>query len=145
MKSTSTILKIHLMAESIIQTPSGATDWAAYLQALPDGNNIKDNAVMIRDSLGNKDGRLQAGETIIHTGCTVVVRSKDYDDGWEKINDIAVEFDSISNEDVSYSSGEIYRLHSISRLPIMPLGVEPGTKRRWMFEMRINVTMSLLA
>ena len=144
MKSTSILLRTFLVDSAIVQSPSTATDWPAYLQSLPDGDSIKDNAVMLRDSIGNKDGRLQAGETIIHTGCTVVVRSKAYEDGWDKINAIAVAFDAISNEDVTYSSGVIYRLHSISRQPIMPLGVEPGTKRRWMWEMRINVTMSLL-
>jgi hypothetical protein len=144
MKSTALLLRTHLIDNAFVQSPSGATDWPCYLQSLPDSDAIKDNAVMIRDSIGDKDGRLMEGETIIHMGGTVVVRGKEYEDGWNKINDIAVEFDNIHDEDVTYSSGVIYTLHAISRHPVMPLGVEPGTKRRWLFEMRINVSMSLI-
>ena len=144
MKSTSILLRTFLIDSALVQSPSVATDWPAYLQSLPGGDSIMDNAIMLRDSIGIKEGRVMEGETIIHVGNTLVVRSKEYEEGWDKINEIGVAFDNILNEDVSYSSAVIYRLHSVSRHPIMPLGVEAGTKRRWRFEMRLNVTMNLI-
>ena len=145
MKTIAYLLRTYLIDSLLAQAPLGATSWPAYLQTLPDGNGIRDDAIMLRDSIGNKDGRLMGGSTIIHEGGTIVVRSKEYANGWDEMNDIAVACDSILNEDISISSGEIYRIHAVSRFPIMPLGVEPGTKRRWMFEMRIAASLSLLS
>jgi len=135
------ILKEYLVGEMLLQTPSGSATWPVYLQSLPDGNDIEDDACCLFDIVGSKDGRLMIGTFLQHFGVQLKVRSKEYQDGWNKINAIAEDLDFISNEDVEYD-GNTYRLHNVSRNVITPLGTEEGMKRRWLFTINFLVTIS---
>jgi len=135
------ILKEYLIGVLFLQEPSGSSTWPVYSQSLPDGDSIEDDACCLFDVVGDKDGRLMTGTFIQHFGIRLKIRSKEYQDGWNKINAIAEDLDTIVNEDVVYD-GNTYRLHNVSREVITPLGTEAGTKRRWLFAVPFSVTVS---
>jgi hypothetical protein len=141
MISPALILKEYLVDALLLQTPSGATEWPVYLQALPDGDYIEDDCGCLSDGGGDKDGRLMIGTVIQHYKIQLRARSREYDDGWNKINSICDILDFISNEDVVYDS-DTYRIYNVSRDVITPLGQEEETRRRWLFSVDFLVTIS---
>lgn len=140
MISPAKILKEYLITALMLQTPSGAIEWPVYLQSLPDGDSIEDDAVCLMDIVGNKDGRLMAGTVIQHFGVQLKTRSNNYQDGWDKTNAIAEVLDSVLNESVLCSGGT-YQINNITRNTLDSIGQEEGTKRRWLFTIDFLLTI----
>ena len=125
----------------LLQSPSGAATWPCYIGSMPDGDLISHDCACIYDTTGVKDGRLMIGPTIQHYGIQLMIRSEEYQDGWEKIDDICSALDAVVQIDLIYN-GETYRVHNISRSgSILPLGNEPNTKRRFLFTANFLVTV----
>jgi len=107
---------------------------------MPDGNDVPDNCGAIYDTTGLKDGRQMNGPVIRHYGIQLRIRSVDYQTGWIKIEDISSDLDTLSSE---YTVNSIvYTIRNVSRTsPIVALGMEPGTARRFHFTMNYLVTI----
>jgi len=141
--SPAVLLKEYITVITLLQTPSGSAVWPCYIGSMPDGVHIEDDCACVYDTSGMMDGRLQDNGLVIqHYGVQLKIRSKDYQDGWAKIDLIAGSLDAVSNYDISVS-GDDYRIHNVSRTtPIVPLGTEEGMKRRWLFTANFLVTIS---
>ena len=140
--SPATLLSYYTINVITLQDPSGIAVWPAYLGSLPDGDEVPDNAGCFYDTYGWKDGRVSDGDTIEHYGVQVKIRSKEYEDGWAKIEQIAAAYDGINHYYPITVDGDSFILYNVSRYgSTMTLGVEPGTKRRWAFTANFLVSV----
>ncbi len=115
--------------------------WPLYVNHLPDSPNVEDNCGAIYDTTGVKDGRLMEGPVPQHFGIQLKIRSLGNQAGYVKIEDIAVAMDEVVRVELSLSSGD-YVIQNVSRTsPVVPLGIEGGTKRRFLFTINFLVTM----
>lgn len=134
---------------SVSGTSGSSSDWPIFAPNTPD---LPDNVVVIKDTSGIQQGRLNIdGSEVYRPGIQILVRSNDYDTGWEKIQRIATYLD----ESVLRSSATVgstsYFVDAWSRAsgPIS-LGKESegrrletsaGTSKRYLFT--LNGTLSL--
>ncbi len=121
--------------------PSDAANWPIYVSHLPDGSGIKTNAGAIYDTVGTRDLRSMNGGVSEHPGIQIRIRSDVYETGYVKIEDIANTLDEVVNASVEIGALE-YEIQNVSRTsPIVSLGVEPGTKRRFHFTINFILTI----
>lgn len=73
-----------------------------------------------------------SGENPEHPGIQLRIRSDDYETGWKKIQDAKTYLDDILREEITISNA-IYFIQSVSCSPVNTIGIEPDTKRNWMF------------
>jgi len=140
--SPAVILRAYITETLATMTlPTAKTTWPLYVGHFPDGGNVKTNAGCVYDTSGVNDLRQMNGFVPQHFGIQLRIRSRDYEDGWAKIEDVAEELDTANNESITINSIE-YEIQNLSRsTPILALGVEPGTKRRYVFT--VNYVMSV--
>lgn len=128
------IMREYLISEVLIHDPSGSAVWPCYINFMPDdGAGAADNAVSVSDTQDVLDGRLMSGPYMRHYGIQLRVRSRDYQDGWRKIDEIGRNLEEISNEIVDLDSKQ-YIIGAVSRIQGMAsLGTERETSRRFGF------------
>ena len=120
---------------------SDGEDWPLYKASLPDGSNVKTNAGAVFDTVGMNDQRSMDGGVPQHPGIQLKIRSRDYETGYAKIEDIAHALDEVANAEIEIDALE-YELQNVSRTsPIVCLGNEYSTKRR--FEFTINFLLTI--
>lgn len=118
-------------------------DWACYQGHMPDA---PDNAVAVYDTMGNRDGRLMTGRTILHPGIQVKVRGSDYLTAFRKLEAMRIGLQRIKRHVVVMDNGDEFIIGNVSPAgDIMPLGQEHGegvasTKRRWLFTLNCLCT-----
>lgn len=113
--------------------------WPIYISYSPDQ---PDEIGVVHDMPGVKDGRLMSGALIEHFGVQLTVRGEDYDDAYAKCDRVAREMEAV--DDVSVLVGaETYTVHNVSQSsPILSLGKEEGTQRRFLFSMNFLLTIT---
>lgn len=135
------VLNKLLISMSLAVAPTGS-DWSIYTGFLPDD---PDTAIATYDTAGQKDGRIMAsGETIIHPGAQIRVRSSNYSAAYARAKAIADGVDVVLMASVvMVNPAETWIIHSISRQgDILNMGMEgEGDRRR--HNLTINVTMTL--
>lgn len=137
------IMSTYIIAEGIgsMTLPDDGNDWPLYDSKTPDFKGVKTDLGVVYDTPGIKDGRLMAGEVIVHHGLQIRIRSGAHVDGWTKLEDIAVQLDNVKNATVTVGAND-YLINNVSRTgPVIPLGAEPGTKERRIFVTNFLVTL----
>jgi len=136
------IMQKYLVAQELFTLPSDSDDWPLYVTSLPDNDN---NAGLVVDNQDVIDGRLMStGENIKHYAISVIVRASDYETGWLKAKSILTDFCAVQNITVVVGSNS-YQLGAVTKNSgILSLGMEPGTKRRYMFRLNCNITLEEL-
>lgn len=142
--SPAAIIANYLATLAMVTNPSEAEDWPVYISYMPDGGNVKDDCCAVYDTAGILDGKRMDGIVNEHQGIQVKIRSKDYQTGWQKINDIARTLDVVESLSVEVIDSEKnYTVHNISRKGcIFPLGLEVEGKRRYLFTVNFAVSIS---
>lgn len=121
--------------------PSVGGIWPLYISHLPDDKDVADNCGAIYDTTGVKDGRLMSGEVPQHFGIQIMIRSLGNQAGYVKIEDVAADMDAVLNVELSLDSGD-YIIQNVSRTsPVISLGIEGGTKRRFRFTVNFLMTI----
>jgi len=121
--------------------PSDGDTWPLYICHMPDGVNVETNCGAVYDTAGTQEVRSMTGEWPEHQGIQLRIRARDYETGYEKIEDIANALDEIAWVDFEIGDLE-YRIFNVSRTsPIVSLGVEPGTVRRFSFTINFLLTI----
>lgn len=115
-------------------TVDAGSAWPVFLGTLPDDVDVVDSALAVYDTSGETDGRIhRTGETIVHPGWQIRVRSMDYGVGYSKALEIAVALDGLKDASVTIG-GTAFTIATISRKgSILTLGQEPNGKRRQSF------------
>ena len=123
--------------------PSDKGDWPIYTGHLPDGTNVETNAGVIYDTPGTQDMRSMNGKVPEHPGIQIRIRSNNRETGYVKIENIARALDDVFNASITIGT-VAYLIQSISRTsPIISLGVEEGTKRRFHFTVNYVLTIQV--
>ena len=121
--------------------PSEGSDWPVFVSNMPDGSNAPDDLAAVFDTVGVKDGRLMSSENIFHYGVMYELRSSTYEAGWAKACELetAIKTQGITEVDVD---SRIYSLENVTQSgQINALGVEPGSKRRFLFTINFLLTL----
>lgn len=139
--SPADILRGALVGASKGNMPSASGDWPIFVGHMPEEI---DQAIGIFDTTGNKDGRvMKTGETIIHPGYQIRIRTIDYPDAYSKIHEIQKFLDTIANKVVSLG-GDSYIINATSlKSGPFSLGQEPDSRRRENFTVNGTMTITL--
>lgn len=137
------VLRSYLVGEGVLGDPEGSSlTWPGYVGFLPDKEDVPDDAASLHDTEGTKDGRLMRGTNILHPGITVLVRARDYDEGWTKAQAIASALEEATG-DTEVVGATTYTLRNVSQQgPVIALGLEEGTRRRFLFSINFLATLS---
>lgn len=141
--SPAVVIRTLLIAAGVgvdaVATPAG--QWPVFVSTLPEGTDVKDNALCVYDTSGVMDGRIQkTGESIEHPGIQVRIRSGDYAAGFAKAKAAAAALDGIKMSAVTVGA-ESAKVQSVTRGAVMSLGPEPQNRRRVSFTINGIVTM----
>jgi len=121
-------------------TDGASSDWPSYVANIPDR---PDNVVAFIGTSPVKLGRLMlGGMDIARPGIQVQVRSRSYNDGWEKANELAVVLSEKVLRDLVFVGTHEFILHawSLTSGPI-PLGRDIDSSKRYVFS--INGTVHI--
>ena len=136
------ILGSYLIEEEIgsMTDPVDVDDWPLYVGFMPDGSGIKTELCSIYDTSPQKDGRSMEGPVFQHYAMQLKIRSDDYVMGYAKLEEIASDLDAIHNETITISDAE-FQIQNITRSGVIPLGMEPSSKKRFLFTVNLVVAM----
>ena len=136
--SPATILGNYIRQELLMSDPGDRSDWPLYISYFPD---VKTEMGAIYDTTGIKLGRHMTGDVIREYGIQIKISSDVLNDGWAKIEAIAIELDSIKGEEITINC-EDYIIRFVSRSgPPIYLGVEDGTKKRKLFVLNCLINL----
>lgn len=146
----SEIVQAYLVAEGLVVDGGAVGDWPAYVDHLPDDPEetdtpvpVPDSAVCVYTTTALGDGRyMRTGERVEHPGFQVRVRSRSRASALAKANAIASKLDTVKRATVVVG-GSTYRLDAAHRQGgVIPMGQEPGDRRRWHFSVNGTATVS---
>jgi len=111
--------------------PSTDADWQAFINALPDDDSFRHNALCVRDTTGILDGRIQGtGETVEHPGIQIRIRGVDFETARAKAASIATVVDGWIRKAVTVG-GTNYTIQAFTRTgAILALGNEEQDRHR---------------
>lgn len=121
--------------------PSDKDTWPLYIGHMPDGRDVQADCGAVYDTTGIKDGRLMSGVVPMHFGIQLRIRALDYEIGYAKIEDVAADLDTVVNAELTFN-GNDYLIQNVSRTSlVIPLGIDGGTKRRFLYTINFMLTM----
>lgn len=158
LSSPAVVLRQFLLDEGLVVLSGSTGDWWGFIESMPDGDpksptysaNCIDNVVCLYNRPSGKDGRLMRGGKVLDRfSVQIKVRATDPVGGWRQMAKICAFIDGVQNRSVQPANtksnrghqldGTVYTIPSISRSGIIPMGMEPGTKRRFFYA--VNCTM----
>ncbi len=118
--------------------PSDGSAWPLWISHMQDKPS---NAGAIYDTTGIIEQRQMSGLVPTHQGIQIRIRAISYETGYAKIEDIASALDEVFDISVEIDPEE-YVIQNIGRSsPIVSLGIEEGTKRRFSFTVNFLLTI----
>ncbi len=140
------LYKLITKSMASMTNPLDNASWPLYVSYMPDGKNIKVDCGTVYDTVGTNDGRtMENGEVVVHPGIQLRIRAKAYTTGFSKIEAVALSLDDITRELVVVN-GTTFQIHAIHTItPIIPLGLERGKKRRFLFTANFLMTIKKVA
>jgi hypothetical protein len=145
-QSPAFILAALLRSKGVVVLPGSTGMWPCYIGSMPDGDNVPDECVSIRDMPGIKEGRdMASGLVLERFGVQIKVRatSTDYNGGWQQLDAIMLALDKVVSQSVQTDTSHFYTIPAITRGSPLPMGQEPiteSTKRRWFFALNATFT-----
>lgn len=146
-RSPASIIANYVILELLSMTnPLSKDTWPLYISHMPDGKNIEVNCGAVYDTAGLIDGnKLPSGEVTQHPGIQLRIRSSSYETGFIKIEAVAASLDAIYRDTVEIDS-VTYQIQNLKKTtPVIPLGPERGTKRRFLFTVNYLLTLKKVA
>jgi len=135
------IAQYMISTASLFTTPSASGSWPLYLSSLPDGINIDDDVAAIYDTSAYLQGKHMGGSLDQRYGIQFMFRSVNHKTGYEKAKTIIDAVQNIHNVD-EVLGGNTFRIENISASSgVLSLGVEEGTKQRYLFSLNLLATI----
>jgi len=139
-KSPAEILQFYLISQDIFSSPSSKENWPLFITTLPTGKGL-DDIGCISDTTSVKDGRLMSGPNILHYGIQARTRSRTFEDGWKKMQEITSVLELVNNLSIVIDVDNIYILQNISQgSSVLPMGQDPET-RLFLFSVNFITTI----
>lgn len=141
----SEILLQALIDVGLVSLPSDGLVWPCFIGSKADVPSQLDNVLALYDEAPNKDGRLMAsGDVILHHVVRIRLRSNEYSVGWNKLDTIARALDYLLNTDVTVGTNSYVLNNASLKTGVDALGLEAGTQRRFMFELKYALTLTAM-
>lgn len=137
------ILRDQLIVDTAFTDPSDAASWPFYVASMPDGpegGSVPDNAGTIYDTGGAKDGRQMDGANVWHPLMQVRFRGSPYTTLWALVNTVEIALAAIKNAAITVNSTDYVIISTTQAHPIS-LGLEKGTKRRFLIVINFQATL----
>ena len=129
---------------SLFSAVSAATTWPLFKTSLPDGRNINDDAAAVWDTSPELQSKQMDGDLVQRYGVQLMIRSKSYNDGWEKASIVHNAFQTVNRID-EVIGGTTFRINNISAgSGVVSLGTERTNKQRYLFSINILATIKEL-
>lgn len=141
--SPSLVIQKYLIAQDIFTLPSDGDTWPVYLSSMPDGNDVENNAALVTDEMPSNE-QVMAGEVVRHFGISIQVRALDYETGYLKLKDVLTDLSDVHKVTVIVGANSYYFWTASKFGGVSNLGTELGTKRRYNFELKCNITLEEL-
>jgi len=140
--SPATILADYIIDElDLMIRPDESGVWPLFISGMPDADEVDTNCGAIYDTSGTLDLRQMNGYTPSHPGIQIKIRSQDYNTGYAKLEEV-VDALSTVNRVLTIIGTQTFMVYNVKRTtPIVALGKEPGTKRRYLFTVNFLVTL----
>jgi len=108
--------------------------WPLYISMMPDDSDVEDDCGAIYDAPGIVNARLmREGEVVEHHGVQIKIRSTDYETGYRKIRELALDLDAVKNQSITLGDN-VYTVNNLARVGTIDyLGIEKESKRRYLF------------
>ena len=136
----SVVLFKHLASLGLFTEPSDNKDWPCFVSFMPDEG--KNDVVCLYDTQPFDEGRNhRTGEPVEKPALQIKIRASDYMKGWEKANAIHEALNDVLR--LRYDCGNyVYDVQAVNGQSVVPIGIEPNTKRRHVFV--INCMVSII-
>jgi len=141
--SPAEIIAQYLISKGKVIQPGESGTWPIYVGYLPDApeSRVDPDVVASMDSESLKDGRVMGGDPLFHRGVQILLRGKDYNEGYVKAEDLANTLASARRSRVRIGD-DAYRIDNVTQTTdVVRLGLEEGTKRRWTFSVNFLATL----
>lgn len=145
--TASTIVPSEIIAQYMISTaslftaPSQGSTWPLYISSLPDGQDVSNNIAAIYDTSAYLQGKHMGGSLDQRYGIQFMFRATNHKTGYQKAKQILNAVQNIHEVD-EVIGGNTFRIDSISATTgVLSLGVEEGTKQRYLFSLNLLVTI----
>jgi len=142
-RSPASIMRYYIVNTMMELTlPTDKMSWPCYVSHLPDNDKVEDDAACLYDTTGLKDGKQMAGSVLVHQGIQLKIRSRNYETGYAKIEEIYTMLDAINYELIEIDD-DSYELEGVRRIgDANYIGTEPrNTKRRFLFTVNFTLTL----
>ena len=141
--SPSLVIQKYLIAQDIFTLPSEGDTWPVFVSSMPDGNDVENNAALVKDEAPRNE-RVMAGDVVQHFGISIQVRALDYETGYLKLKDVLTDLSDVHKATVIVGANLYYFWTASKFSGVSNLGTEQGTKRRYWFELKCNITLEEL-
>jgi hypothetical protein len=119
-------------------SPEDKTDWPLFVSHMPDEIN---DVGCVYNTSPIIDGKLMCGDVIEHPGIQITIRTNDYEIGRNKAEILALALDVLYNQLVTVEEKAFIVQNARRMTGITDLGLEIGTKRRYLFTIDYVLTM----
>jgi len=139
--SPAEIVQNLLVGEGVGTLPTSGGSWPIYESYERDS---PDEVITVYDTSPTTSGRHHVnGETQLHYGVQVRVRSKSKPTGFSKAQDIQNELEEVQRDSITVDSSN-YLVQAIHHQGILSIGIESGTTRRRLFTINALVTLRMI-
>lgn len=136
-----------------VSHPGANAAWPIYVSSMPDGLGVKDDVVAAFDTSGVRTSRLlQTGANIMQYGVQLMVRAKNYQQGWAKLMALCIQLETVNWQELVIGTEQI-RVQTVGQTsPPLSIGQEKAiegrdqgtSKRREMFTANFLLTIDVL-
>jgi len=139
------ILSRYLIDQSLLVEPGESGAWPVFVNQLPSGDLVDDDAVGCINTTPVKDGRVMGGLPLFHYGFQLLVRSSAHNTGYAKAEALADALGAVDDPQIVVGSST-YRIVNVTQTTgVVPLGQEEGTERRELFSINFLATIEEVA
>lgn len=108
--------------------------WPVYRVTMPGPPEAPRNLIAVYDTTPINEGMAEGLGVLVHPGFTVLVRSYNYDDGWNKVNEIKAKFDAVLREIVIVPPNEHHDEIAFEIVSVVvtsgPIALGPDTENK---------------
>lgn len=104
-----------------------------YVNNLP---NVEEDVITIFDTTPLDDGRISGtGERVLHYGIQIAIRYKDYEEGYQKLQTITDDLNSLHNEMI----GD-YKIHNVMKVSTGFVSIDDKRRNNFVSNFILTIT-----
>lgn len=138
--SPAEIIRQLLLELGYVTLPESSEDWPCYVSSMPQGEGVPNDVVCVTDTAGVQRTRTLNGRNHVAYGIQVRSRSLDYSSAYQRVSQIAEEFESVHRKFIMVGD-TVYWIDAIYQ---SGPAISMGQDEQRLANCSLNITMSLL-